>query len=95
MTCLIPNRRRKKGIVRIKSVSEICDIDKIIAGYFTAIVFLYASTFAKSWRNVSPYALVNCNAAPRSNANTKNIAVFAFLNREKAFSPNASIKDLL
>jgi len=28
--------RRKNGIVRINSVSEICETDMMIAGYFTA-----------------------------------------------------------
>jgi hypothetical protein len=38
ITYLIPNFRRTKGIARMKSVSDTCDIDMIIAGYFIEIV---------------------------------------------------------
>jgi hypothetical protein len=36
ITVLIPKRLRKNGMVRMNSVSEICEIDMMIAGYFTA-----------------------------------------------------------
>ena len=32
ITALIPKRFRKKGMVRMNSVSEICEIDMMIAG---------------------------------------------------------------
>src|ERR1700742_2198004 len=85
ITYLIPNLRRKNGIASIKSVSDTCDIDMMIAGYFTVTRSLYCGTFAKSCRKVSPYALVNCNAAPRSIEKAKKTANFGVLNRVKAF----------
>src|SRR5688572_8425478 len=76
MTFLIPNRLRKKGIVRIKTVSDICDIDMMIVEYFTTKESgPYSGTFLKSSRNVSPYIFVNCNAAPRSIEKIKNKAI--------------------
>ncbi len=95
ITYLIPNLRRKNGMARINNVSEICDIDMIMAGYLTAIKPLYGGTLAKSWINVSPYALVNCNAAPNNMANAKNIANFGVLNKAKAFNPSELENDRL
>src|SRR5512133_1622953 len=95
ITFFIPNRRRKKGIVRMKRVSDICDIDIMIAGYLTATRSLYAGIFAKSWRNVSPYALVSCNEAPSNMAKMKNRAILVLLKSLNAFKPNSSISDFL
>jgi hypothetical protein len=50
----MPNFLKKNGIARINNVSEICEIDMMIAGYLTAVKSLYFSTFAKSCRKVSP-----------------------------------------
>src|SRR3546814_5420580 len=88
ITALIPKRRRKNGMVRMNSVSEICEIDMMIAGYFTAIASWNAGTLAKSCRKVSPYALVSCSAAPSSIANTKNTAMLRSLNRRNEVSPS-------
>ena len=66
----------------------------MIAGYFTAVKSLYLSTLAKSWMKVSPYALVNCSAAPNNMAKMKKSAIFLSLNRKKEVSPKASITDL-
>ena len=93
ITFLIPNFRRKKGMARMKSVSEIWEIDMMMAGNLTARAFLKRSILAKSCRNVSPYALVNCRDAPRSMAKRKNRAIFEFLNSLKASSPSAWTKD--
>ncbi len=46
-------------MAKMNNVSEICEIDMMIAGYFTDIESLYLSTVAKSCKKVSPYALVN------------------------------------
>ena len=54
ITDLIPKRRRKKGIARMNKVSDICEIDMMIAGYCTAILLLNSSTLSKSCKNVSP-----------------------------------------
>src|SRR3546814_12065628 len=77
ITALIPKRRRKNGMVRMNSVSEICEIDMMIAGYFTAIASWNAGTLAKSCRKVSPYALVSCSAAPqhRDTEDHRHVAV--------------------
>ena len=38
MTCLMPKRRRKNGMARMNSVSEICEMDMMMAGCFTVRV---------------------------------------------------------
>ena len=38
ITVLMPKRFRKNGMVRMNSVSLICEIDMMMAGYFTASV---------------------------------------------------------
>src|ERR1044072_9000003 len=75
ITCLIPKRFKKKGIARINNVSEICEIDMMMVEYFTTNESAYAGTFEKFERNLSPYMLVNCRAAPKSMENTKNSAI--------------------
>src|SRR5436190_7808666 len=76
ITFLIPNFFRKKGIVKINTVSDICEIDIIMVEYFTTKESgPYAGIFLKSSKNVSPYIFVNCNAAPNNIENKKNSAV--------------------
>ena len=41
ITYLIPNFLKKKGIANIKTVSEICDIDMMMAGYFTGVDLIF------------------------------------------------------
>src|ERR1700761_6079668 len=41
ITYLIPNFLKKNGMAKMKSVSDICEIDIMIAGYFTAVRSLY------------------------------------------------------
>ena len=40
ITVLIPNFFKKNGMVKIKRVSDIWEMDIIMAGYFTAIVLV-------------------------------------------------------
>ncbi len=51
--------------------------------------------FLKSCIKVSPYALVNCKAAPNNIEKPKKMANLGSLNNLKAFSPNESVNDLL
>src|SRR6478609_2634831 len=88
ITFLMPNLRRKNGIVRMNAVSEICDIDISRLGCFTPNESGYE--VPKSSRNGPPNALVICKAAPSNIANTKKIIIFLLLNNTKASSPNAA-----
>src|SRR5688572_15643149 len=73
MTCLIPNRLRKNGMVKMNSVSDIWEIDIIIVEYFTTKDSgPYSGTFLKSSKKVSPYIFVSCKAAPKSIEKIKN-----------------------
>ncbi|SKS51016.1 Uncharacterised protein [Mycobacteroides abscessus subsp. abscessus] len=54
ITVLIPKRRKKNGMARMNSVSEICEMDMMMAGCSTAKRFRYSATSAKSCRKVSP-----------------------------------------
>src|SRR5690606_38038497 len=79
---------RKKGMARMKRVSEICEMEMIMVEYCTTAESLYASTEPKSFRKVSPYIFVSCSAEPRNIENTKNSAIFFSLKSLKASSPN-------
>jgi len=91
ITFLIPNLCKKKGIVRIKRVSEICEMESNKMGCFTPNV--PGCVVAKLSRNDPPKALVICYAAPKNIANTKNINIFLCLNNTKASSPNVFRND--
>src|SRR5688572_22841290 len=76
ITSFIPNRFRKKGILKMNSVSEIWEIDKMIVERFTTKESgPYSGIFLKSSRKVSPYIFVNCKAAPRNIEKIKNKAI--------------------
>src|SRR5687767_14845837 len=92
ITFLIPNRFRKKGIVRMNTVSEICEIDMIMVEFLTTNDSgPYSGTFLKSSRKVSPYIFVSCKAAPRNIEKIKNKAILYLANSVKAFNPNCSM----
>ena len=82
---------RKNGIVKIKSVSDICEMDMMMVEYFTTKDSgPYSGLFLKSSRNVSPYMLVNCKAAPSNMEKRKNKAILYLPNSLKACRPNCS-----
>src|SRR6185503_11513725 len=85
ITFFIPKRRRKKGMVRMKRVSDICEMDNKMFGFFTAKESGYFEV--KSARNCPPNAFVICSAAPRNMEKIKKIAILVFLNNTKASSP--------
>src|SRR5476651_1184680 len=93
ITYLMPNLRRKKGMVRINNVSDVCEIANMLNGNFTAHVFWKAVIFLKSLRKSPPYIFVSCNAAPRNMEKAKNIANFGVLNKLNALKPNTSTSD--
>ena len=95
ITFLMPNFLRKNGMVRMNSVSEIWEMDMMMAGYLTASKSWNAGIFAKSCKKVSPYALVNCREAPSNMAKMKKTAILTFLKSAKAFNPSALTKDFL
>src|SRR6185436_15979221 len=74
ITFLIPNLFRKKGMVRINTVSAIWEMDMMMVEYFITNEFAYSGTFLKSSRKVSPYMFVSCKAAPSSMEKKKNKA---------------------
>src|SRR6266496_5520812 len=75
ITFLIPNLFKKKGMVRINRVSDICEIDKMIVEYFTTNEFVNFGILLKSLRKESPYIFVNCKAAPNIMEKIKNKAI--------------------
>ena len=75
ITFFIPNLFRKKGIVRMNSVSEIWEMDMIMVEYFITNESAYFGIFLKSSRKVSPYILVSCKAAPKNIEKIKNNAI--------------------
>ena len=94
MTCLIPKCFKKKGIARMNSVSDICEMDNRITECFTPKDSANSGILAKLLRKRSPYVLVICNAAPKSIEKRKKIAIFFLLNSTKASNPKAESKDL-
>jgi hypothetical protein len=78
----MPNLRRKKGMVRMKSVSEIWEIESRRLECFTPNES--GSVVLKLSRNEPPNALVICNAAPKNIANKKKTSIFLSLNNTKA-----------
>ena len=85
MTLFIPNLLKKNGIVKIKSVSDICEIEIRIFGWLTPKESGYA--VRKSCKKVVPKVFVICNAAPSSIAKRKKMNIFLFLNNTKASRP--------
>ena len=85
ITFLIPNLLMKKGIVRMKSVSEICEMDKSKIGCVTPNV--PGCVVLKLSRNDPPKALVICKAAPKPIANKKKINIFFCFKSTKASRP--------
>src|SRR4030043_1621872 len=77
ITFFIPNFLRKKGMVRIKRVSEICETDIIIAGYLTAIRSLYFGMSAKSCRKDRKSTCLN------SSHGYISYAVFCLKNKQR------------
>ena len=75
ITCLMPNFFRKKGIARMKRVSDICEIDIISVEYFTTTELANSGIVEKSDKKVSPYILVNCKAPPKNIEKIKNNAI--------------------
>src|SRR5690606_21020553 len=93
MTFRMPKRVRKKGISRIKKVSEIWEMESKRFGCCTPNESGYV--LLKSFKNGLPKAFVICSAAPSNSAKTKNNAVFFFLNNTKASSPSDDTNDFL
>src|SRR4026208_627096 len=75
ITFFIPNLFKKNGMVRMNSVSDICEIERMIVEYFTTNESLYSGTDSKPLRNESPYIFVNWSAAPSIIENKKNSAI--------------------
>ena len=75
ITCLIPNRFRKNGMVRMNKVSDIWEIDIMMVEYFTTNESAYSGNRLKSSRKESPYMLVSCSAAPKNMEKIKNRAI--------------------
>ena len=90
ITFLMPKRCRKNGIARMKSVSEICEIDSSRFGCSTPKVPGYA--VLKSSRNAPPKAFVICSAAPSIIAKMKNTSICRRRNSTKASSPSAETR---
>src|ERR1700744_4618088 len=87
ITLLIPNFRKKKGIRRIKRISEIWEMERSKLECRTPKELIYSGFLAKSLMNTLPKALVIWRAAPSSRANKKKISIFLLLNRTKASRP--------
>lgn len=75
ITFFMPNRFKKNGMASMNSVSDIWDIDIIMVEYFTTNESAYMGLFLKSFKKVSPYALVSWSAAPRNIEKIKNSAI--------------------
>src|SRR5690606_23212990 len=86
ITFRIPKRVRKKGINKIKKVSDNCEIESRRLGCCTPNEPGYV--VLKSLRNGPPNAFVICNAAPNKSEKMKNSAVFRFLSNTNASNPN-------
>ena len=91
ITFLIPNRRRKNGIKSMHSVSDIWLREMSILACCTPNVLAYSGNAPKLLMNGLAYPLVICNIIPNNMEKMKNTAIRYSLNREKAFSPNASM----
>ena len=95
MTFLMPNLFMKKGMSRMHSVSEACEMDIRALEFLTAKVSASSGLAAKERRKVLAYPFVICSEAPRSIENMKKMANCPSLKRLKALSPNASAREVL
>src|ERR1700742_1035368 len=93
ITILIPNRRRKKGIVRINSVSDIWEMESSKFECLTPNESANSGDLAKSLRKALPKAFVICRAAPSNMENIKKISIFFLLKRTKASRPREEKKE--
>ena len=95
MTRLIPKCFRKKGMARINSVSDICEMDSRITECLTPKESANSGILAKLPKNASPYVFVICKAAPSNIEKKKKIAIFFLLNRLRASRPKEDNRVLL
>ena len=79
-------------MVRINSVSEICEIDISTEACSTIKLPANSGSLSKLCRKVLPNMLVICSSAPSIIEKIKKIAMRLFLNSAKALSPSISVQ---
>src|SRR5580658_10447168 len=92
MTRLIPKRRRKNGMVRMNSVSEIWDMEISSTEWRTTNDRAYCGNLAKSLRKGDAKALLICRANPSNKEKRKKINIFRLSNSANASSPSEANK---
>lgn len=85
MICLILKCFRKKGMVRINSVLDICEMDSRIIECLILKEFVNLGILVKFFKNVLLYVFVICKVVFSNIEKKKKIVIFFFLNRLRVF----------
>ena len=93
ITFLIPNFFRQKGMSRMQSVSDTCEIDDRNTLLRTAKAFAYSGDLPKASRYGVAKPLVTWRHMPSRKEKMKKMHIFESLNRVKARRPKVSTNE--